>query len=124
MIYKLGIIAVLIICGFATRAQTAEEKKLLTQFKYEKDIVYKIIDGDTLDMVLFLPKKQKYTQMPIMLYTHGGGRGVSGLLVQAVQMRLPVKLVFSLLLISQANQELEAHWEQSFKADLVLMVRV
>lgn len=75
MIYKLGIIAVLFICGSTVRAQTVEQKKLLTQFKYEKDVVYKIIDDDTLYMILFLPRVKKFAKTPIMLHTHGGGWG-------------------------------------------------
>lgn len=75
MIYKLGIIAILFICGSAVRAQTEKQMKLLAQFKYEKDIVYKIIDDDTLDMILFLPRVKKFAKTPIMLHTHGGGWG-------------------------------------------------
>lgn len=75
MIYKLGIIAVLFIYCFTVHAQTEKQKKHLTQFKYERDIVYKIIDEDTLDMILFLPRERECMKTPIMLHTHGGGWG-------------------------------------------------
>lgn len=38
-------------------------------------IVYKTVNGEVLDMVLFLPKVKKYDKAPITLYTHGGGWG-------------------------------------------------
>ena len=37
-------------------------------------IVYKTVNGQPLDMALFLPEK-KYDKMPLMVYTHGGGWG-------------------------------------------------
>ncbi len=56
-------------------AQTDKEIKILSRFKYEKDIIYKTVDGDTLDMILFLPMIKKRKKSPVMLYTHGGGWG-------------------------------------------------
>ena len=75
MIYKLVLISILMVCGSLVRAQTPKEMKLLEQLSYEKDIIYKIIDGDTLDMILFLPKVKTSSKLPLMLYTHGGGWG-------------------------------------------------
>ena len=75
MIYKLVIISILTISGSLIRAQTAKEMKFLEQLNYEKDIVYKIIDGDTLDMILFSPKVKSDSKSPVMIYTHGGGWG-------------------------------------------------
>lgn len=76
MIYKIiGTVYVFFLCSMITFAQSPKEKKFLKDFNYEKDIIYKIVDGDTLDMILFLPKVKSGTKIPIMLYTHGGGWG-------------------------------------------------
>lgn len=38
-----------------------------------KTVVYKTVDGQPLDMVLFFPEKKPESPMPVMLYIHGGG---------------------------------------------------
>lgn len=53
----------------------ARQLKLLGEFRTERDIVYKTIDGEKLDMILFLPRAGKPDKYPVMLYTHGGGWG-------------------------------------------------
>ncbi|MFY0653495.1 MAG: prolyl oligopeptidase family serine peptidase [Cyclobacteriaceae bacterium] len=60
--------------GFAN-AQSLKELKLIEGLQYEKEIVYKIVGGDTLDMILFTPRLKKYDRAPVILYTHGGGWG-------------------------------------------------
>lgn len=45
---------------------------LLSRFKHER-IVFKQVDGETLDMILFLPSQKKFEKAPFMVYTHGGG---------------------------------------------------
>jgi len=54
---------------------SAKKLALLGEFKTEQNIVYKTVDGEALDMILFLPKKKGAGKMPVMLYTHGGGWG-------------------------------------------------
>ncbi|MCX6326138.1 MAG: alpha/beta hydrolase [Bacteroidia bacterium] len=50
-------------------------EKILEQFKCERNIVYKTVNGENLDMILFLPGEKKYEKAPVMIYTHGGGWG-------------------------------------------------
>ena len=75
MIKPLAPMAILIACFFEIEAQTTNELKLLSPFNYEKNIIYKIIEGDTLDMILFSPTVKNGQKSPVMLYTHGGGWG-------------------------------------------------
>jgi len=75
MIKTLALISILFVCFFEIEAQTTKELKLLSQFNYEKNITYKTIKGDTLDMILFFPTVKKGQKSPVMLYTHGGGWG-------------------------------------------------
>jgi acetyl esterase/lipase len=49
--------------------------ELVKQFGGETNIVYKTVNGEALDMILFLPKLGKQAKSPVMLYTHGGGWG-------------------------------------------------
>jgi len=66
---------VLLYCSINANAQSSKDIERLKEFNYEQNIVYKIIDGDTLDMIIFFPKEKINTKMPVMLYTHGGGWG-------------------------------------------------
>ena len=43
------------------------------EFNCLTGIVYKTVNGEALDMALFLPTVKKYEKTPIMIYTHGGG---------------------------------------------------
>jgi acetyl esterase/lipase len=54
---------------------TARDRKRLEEFRTERDIVYKTVNGQALDMILFLPKNETPGGYPVMLYTHGGGWG-------------------------------------------------
>ena len=54
---------------------TPKEATLLEEFKTKDNIVYKTVNGESLDLILFLPKKTTSDKMPVMLYTHGGGWG-------------------------------------------------
>ncbi len=65
----------LLVCTFNAKAQSEKELKAIAEFNCEKNIVYKIVKGDTLDMNIFFPKEKPKEKMPIMLYTHGGGWG-------------------------------------------------
>ncbi|EMI45510.1 alpha/beta hydrolase [Rhodopirellula sp. SWK7] len=58
-------------CVAGTPASSPEKE--LAEFKTVKDIVFKTVDGQKLDMLLFLPKERQSQPMPVMLYTHGGG---------------------------------------------------
>lgn len=77
MLYRsvAGTFYFLILCSVIAFAQSPKEYEKLKDFNYQKNIVYKIIDGDTLDMIIFFPKDKKEPKMPVMLYTHGGGWG-------------------------------------------------
>jgi len=69
------IVLIFLCCAGGSFAQSAKDIERLEEFSYQKNIVYKIIDGDTLDMIIFFPKEKKEPKMPVMLYTHGGGWG-------------------------------------------------
>jgi len=69
------IVLIFLCCAGGSYAQSAKDIERLEEFSYQKNIVYKIIDGDTLDMIIFFPKEKKEPKMPVMLYTHGGGWG-------------------------------------------------
>ncbi len=51
----------------------ANWEKALKPFNYQDHIVYKTVNGESLEIILFLPKVKKYPKTPVMLYTHGGG---------------------------------------------------
>lgn len=55
-------------------AQSPKDMEKLKQF-YSKTVIYKTVDGDTLDILLFLPKVKPEKKMPVMLFIHGGGWG-------------------------------------------------
>ncbi len=66
----------IIFCTIISCAQMSRDAVQLKEFEYQKDIIYKTIGGDTLDLILFLPSNVKQgTKVPVMLYTHGGGWG-------------------------------------------------
>jgi len=55
-------------------AQTPEEKEILDTFTNKETVVYKTIDGQELDMIIFYPDAAKLKdENPWMLHVHGGG---------------------------------------------------
>jgi acetyl esterase/lipase len=55
-------------------AQTADENVTLETFTNREAIVYKTVDGKTLDMIIFYPDSNKMkAENPWMLHVHGGG---------------------------------------------------
>lgn len=70
---QLIVFSILIVFTFNLKAQSERNLKVLSQFNYKEKVIYKIVDGDTLDMIIFLPKNKPTGIMPVMLYTHGGG---------------------------------------------------
>lgn len=73
-IKRIAIASVLFFCFVAIQAQSAKDLDKIKQLNY-KTIVYKIVEGDTLDMFLFLPEVKTATKMPVMIFIHGGGWG-------------------------------------------------
>ncbi|MBV5313691.1 MAG: alpha/beta hydrolase [Prolixibacteraceae bacterium] len=63
----------LLVASFAN-AQSPKEIEKLKQFNC-KTVIYKTVDGDTLDMLLFFPEVEIATKMPVMIFIHGGGWG-------------------------------------------------
>lgn len=57
------------------QSPSTKDLALLEDFKTERNIIYKTVNGESLDMILFLPKGKTSGKMPVMLYTHGGGWG-------------------------------------------------
>lgn len=61
-------------CLTTTVAQKADEQEKLDAFDYQDGIVYKKVNGRTLNMVYFEPKNVKLGEkVPWMLHVHGGG---------------------------------------------------
>lgn len=76
MYYKLiGTVCFLLCSAIISFAQSAKEIERLKELNHQQNIVYKIIDGDTLDMILFLPEVKAEAKMPVMVFIHGGGWG-------------------------------------------------
>lgn len=62
------------VCIFPVYGQTDADQSIMDTFQYEKDIVYRTVDGKALSMVLFKPEHLKPGEKaPWMLYVHGGG---------------------------------------------------
>lgn len=77
---KIYLLIFLFLAAFINvKAQQSERdlrnEKLLKQFNYQNNIVYKTVNGESLELILFVPKVRKYAKTPLMLYTHGGGWG-------------------------------------------------
>lgn len=76
---KICLFLLVIVLALQLRAQEDEPKvknlKVLKEFNYKDSIIYKTVNGQALVFILFMPKVKKYTKMPVMLYTHGGGWG-------------------------------------------------
>ncbi|MCG1037432.1 prolyl oligopeptidase family serine peptidase [Polaribacter sargassicola] len=54
--------------------QTPEVKELIETLNYKKDIVYKVVDGISLEMDIYYPNADKIKKNnPWMLHVHGGG---------------------------------------------------
>ena len=54
--------------------QNAKEKDILNTFPNKETVVYKTVDGQELDMVVFYPSSEKMkSKNPWMLHVHGGG---------------------------------------------------
>ncbi|MEP3837800.1 MAG: prolyl oligopeptidase family serine peptidase [Algibacter sp.] len=59
---------------FSVFAQTPEEKEILETFSNRETVVYKTIDGQKLDMIIFYPDAAKMkAKNPWMMHVHGGG---------------------------------------------------
>ncbi|WP_405607925.1 prolyl oligopeptidase family serine peptidase [Polaribacter sp. Asnod1-A03] len=54
--------------------QTQGDKEILETFNYKKDVVYKVINGISLEMDIYYPNPDKIKKKnPWMLHVHGGG---------------------------------------------------
>lgn len=60
--------------AIGTVAQSPKDIEKLKQFN-GKTAIYKTVDGDTLDMLLFFPEVKSATKTPVMIFIHGGGWG-------------------------------------------------
>ncbi len=70
----LSILVVFLLSAFISNAQSPKEIEKLKQLK-SKTVIYKTVDGDTLDMILFFPETTLSSKMPVMIFIHGGGWG-------------------------------------------------
>jgi len=54
--------------------QTSEVLEVLETFNYQKDVIYKVVDGVSLEMDIYYPDPEKVKKKnPWMLHVHGGG---------------------------------------------------
>jgi acetyl esterase/lipase len=72
LILIISLLAIYASNSFAQHTKTYDQLK---EFNYQANIVYKIAEGDTLDLLLFLPGVKTEKPMPVMLFIHGGGWG-------------------------------------------------
>lgn len=67
----------LLAISFALHAQSnpAQERlaRLAKELRIEDSVVYKTVDGRDLQLLIILPKVQKYPRSPVMVFFHGGG---------------------------------------------------
>ena len=68
-------LCLIIVTAHTSLSQSEGDLKILEQFPNKETVIYKVIEGDTLDMLLFFPKQQVKKKTPVVLYTHGGGWG-------------------------------------------------
>ncbi|WP_372743953.1 prolyl oligopeptidase family serine peptidase [Lutibacter sp.] len=55
-------------------AQNSEDIEVLETLNYKKDVVYKVVDGVSLEMDIYYPEPNKIkNENPWMLHVHGGG---------------------------------------------------
>lgn len=66
-------LCLIIVTAHTSFSQSERDLKILEQFPNKETVIYKVIEGDTLDMLLFFPKQQVKKKTPVVLYTHGGG---------------------------------------------------
>ena len=64
-----------IVIANTTFSQSQRDLKILKQFPNNESVTYKVIKGDTLNMLIFYPKQRIKKKTPVVLYTHGGGWG-------------------------------------------------
>ena len=68
------LLALFLSCQLAVFGQTSEEKEILDTFSNKETVVYKTVDGQKLDMIIFYPDVDKMQKKnPWMLHVHGGG---------------------------------------------------
>lgn len=70
----LSIFLFFLLGALISSAQSPKDMEKLKQF-YIKTVIYKTVDGDTLDMILFFPEVKSATKTPVMIFIHGGGWG-------------------------------------------------
>jgi len=49
--------------------------RILKGLNHQDHIIYKTVNGESLEMILILPKQKQTGKMPFVVYTHGGGWG-------------------------------------------------
>ncbi|PQV48992.1 alpha/beta hydrolase family protein [Jejuia pallidilutea] len=73
-IKTIKILFVLVCCPLALMAQKPNEQEILDTFPNKETVVYKTVDGQELDMLIFYPDEEKMTSKnPWMMHVHGGG---------------------------------------------------
>ncbi len=60
-----------VLAGFLAAAEG--EDRRFSDYNSQTGIVYKTVNGESLDLALILPTVKKYAKTPIVIYTHGGG---------------------------------------------------
>ena len=63
----------LLVCAACLPGGTARGMERFKQYNSQTGIVYKTVNGETLDLALILPAVKRHEKSPVMLYIHGGG---------------------------------------------------
>ena len=72
--HRVHLSVLLLFCSLILLGQNAEEQKTLNQFPNKETVVYKTVDGQELNLLVFYPSPDKMkTTNPWMMHVHGGG---------------------------------------------------
>lgn len=68
------VVLLLISCSSLIYGQKPNEQGILDTFPHKETVVYKTVDGQELDMIIFYPSTEKIRpKNPWMMHVHGGG---------------------------------------------------
>ena len=68
-----GLLLTLLLVMQGAGQDKEKREELLAEFRVEKNVVYKTVDGKALSLLMILPTNKPKEKMPVMLFTHGGG---------------------------------------------------
>ena len=70
---RLALLVTLLLMVKGGGQEKESREELLADFRIEKKVVYKTVAGKSLSLLFIFPKNKPKDEMPVMLFTHGGG---------------------------------------------------